>query len=231
MPKYFAYGSNCNPQIMEKKGVSFIARQRAVLRGYRLLFNKKSLRERLPGKIGFANVNECPDGQVEGILYEIAPESLPVLDASERYPDHYDRIQVVVEVESGSETCWVYKAQPDKIAEGLVPSRNYLNHILSGREFLSQQYFEALDQSQTYVAECVCCRRTREVLFVREGELLHTLCQPCREARLIWGDTLGRRLKIAETEAVMTQLVMRSAGFDSITSLMEEAIARRLIER
>lgn len=231
MPKYFAYGSNCNPDMMEKKGVPFTARERAVLRGYRLRFNKMSLRERLPNVIGFANIDECPDSKVQGILYDIAAEGLPVLDASERYPDHYDRIEVVVDIELGSETCWVYKAQPDKVAEGLVPSRNYLNHILAGREFLTQQYFEALDQSQTYAAECACCRRTRELLFVREGDLLHTLCQPCRETRLIWGDALGRRLTIAETERVMTQLVMQSPGFDSIHSLIEEAVSRKLIRR
>jgi hypothetical protein len=74
MTKYFAYGSNCNPDIMEKKGVSFTKRQRAVLRGYRLLFNKKSLRARLPDRIGFANINEYGDGKVElTILLPINP--------------------------------------------------------------------------------------------------------------------------------------------------------------
>jgi hypothetical protein len=76
---------------MEKEGVVFTSRMRAVLRGYRLLFNKKSLHDRLPDVIGFANINECVESTVEGILYDIVAEHLPVLDDSERYPEHYDR--------------------------------------------------------------------------------------------------------------------------------------------
>lgn len=231
MPKYFAYGSNCNPDVLEKKGVAFTSRRQAVLPGYRLLFNKKSLRERLPDSIGFPNINECPDGSVEGILYDFPDEHLSALDESERSPDHYGRIEVVVKTDSGTESCWTYKAQPQMVADGLVPSRNYLNHILAGREFLSAQYLEAIDQSRTYISECACCHRTGEVLFVREGDHLHTLCQSCREAQLKWSDAHGRRLTIAETESVMTELVVNGPGFESIADLVREAVARKLIQR
>jgi hypothetical protein len=153
-----------------------------------------------------------------------------LLDASERYPDHYDRVEVVVETESGPAPCWVYKAQPDKIREDLVPSRNYLNHILAERDALSQTYFEALHRSQTYQAECRCCEKVGEILFLREGKTLHGLCQACREARTIWGDVYGRPLTISETEAVMKQLVLPGPGFASFSRLIDEAIRRGLIE-
>lgn len=230
MPAYFAYGSNCNPDVMKKKDVRFRSRVRASLHGYRLLFNKQSLRERLPDSIGFANVNEWAGGIVEGILYDIEAEDLSALDESERYPEHYDRVEVDVETESGTQRCWVYIAQPDKTADGLVPSRNYLNHLLVGREFLSQQYFAALDQSQTYSSDCATCGQFREVLFVREHDVLHTLCQPCRESRLVWGDVCGRLLTVAETQAVMSGLVLNGPGFESIADLIKEAVARKLIE-
>lgn len=229
--KYFAYGSNCDPAVMEKKGVPFTARRRAVLRGYRLRFNKRAHRERLPDTIGFANINEWPGGAVEGILYDLAREHLPALDRSERCPGHYQRIRVAVETELGPEDCWAYKATPSMLAEGLVPSRNYVDHILAGREFLSQQYLDALNQSKTYRGECVSCRRELEVIFVKEGDRLRTLCQPCREARLTWSDAVGRTLTVAETEAVMTELVVGGAGFASIADLIKEAIRRGLIER
>ena len=230
MLRYFAYGSNCDPAIMEKKGVAYTSRIRARLQGHRIRFNKKSLRERLPQTIGFANVEEHPGGTVEGILYELDPDHLTLLDESERYPDHYDRVEVTAETDSGDQTCWVYVAQPDKVADGLVPSRNYVNHILSGREFMTQQYFEALVQTVTYKAECVTCRKSGEVLFISEGDQLHTLCQPCREARLIWGDVRGRQFSVKETEAVMTGLVASGTGFDSIASLIKTAIEKDLIE-
>jgi cation transport regulator ChaC len=227
--KYFAYGSNCNPAVMEKKGVQFTSRQHALLPGYRLLFNKKALRQRLPPDVGFANVNEDPDGTVEGVLYDIVDDHLALLDESERYPDHYTRIEITVQTKDAMVPCTTYQACPDKIADGLKPSRNYLNHILSAKDFLSWQYFEALDRSQTYHGDCACCLTTCEVVFIKEADSLHMLCQPCREARLVWGETLGRRLTVAETEAIMMQLVKGSSGFDSIQELVEEAITAKII--
>lgn len=215
---------------MEKKGVRFSSCQRALLPGYRLLFNKKALRERLPPDIGFANINEDPNGTVEGILYDIVDEDLTLLDESERYPDHYTRISITVQTNEKEVPCTTYQARPDKIASGLKPSRNYLNHILAAKDFLSRQYFEALDKSQTYHGECACCLNINEVEFIKEGDRLHMLCQSCREARLVWGDTRGRKLTVAETEAVMQQLVKGSSGFPSIQKLVEEAIALKIID-
>ncbi len=98
---YFAYGSNCDPLVMKRKRVEYTSRQRAVLRRFRLLFNKKAYRESLPDTIGFANINEDPDGCVEGVLYNIHADHLDRLDESERYPEYYDRVHVVVETDDG----------------------------------------------------------------------------------------------------------------------------------
>lgn len=228
--KYFAYGSNCNPAVMQKKGVDFSSPKRAVLAGYRLLFNKKAMREKLPTGIGFANINEDSEGTVEGILYEINDEHLGRLDESERYPDHYTRIELTVKTDDGMVQCYSYQAQPDKIANGLKPSRNYLNHLLTAKDFLSWQYFQALDKSQTFEGECACCLKSSEVVFTKEGDRLHMLCQPCREARLVWGDARGRKLTVAETEAVMTQLVRGGGGFESVGKLIQEAVAAKIID-
>ncbi len=227
--KYFAYGSNCNPAVMQKKGVEFSSPKPAVLAGYRLLFNKKAMREKLPSGIGFANINVDPDGTVEGILYDIDDAHLGRLDESERHPDHYTRIEVTVKTEDGMVHAAAYQAQPDKIAAGLRPSRNYLNHILAAKDFLSWQYFQALDKSQTFEGECACCLKPGEVVFIKEDEQLNMLCQPCREARLVWGDVRGRKLSVSETGAVMTQLVKGGGGFDSVGALIKEAIAEKII--
>ena len=229
MIKYFAYGTNCNADIMQQKGVHFTARQRATLGGYRLRFNKRSLRESLPETIGFANIEEDERGTVEGILYDLCVGGLETLDETERHGEHYDRIRVVVDADSGSEECWTYKARPEVVAEGLVPSRNYINHILAGQEFLSQQYFDALDQSQTYRDSCVCCDREEDVIFVRDGDHLYTLCQSCREARMKWGDAMQRPLTVDETRAVMQQLVVEGPGYASIGELIEEAVKRKIL--
>jgi len=228
--KYFAYGSNCNPAIMEKKGVTYTTAERAVLPGYRLLFNKKAMREKLPPGIGFANINEDSDGEVEGILYEILDDHLGLLDESERYPEHYRRIEVSVRSNDESVSCMSYQAHPDKIASGLRPSRNYLNHILAAKDFLSWQYFQALDKAQTFSHECACCRKTAEIVFIKEDDQLYMLCQPCREARLMWGDVRGRNLAVAETQSIMNKLVQGGRGFESVQELIQEAVATKLIE-
>ncbi|REJ70384.1 MAG: gamma-glutamylcyclotransferase [Planctomycetota bacterium] len=228
--KYFAYGSNCNPAILANKRVEFKSRARGTLRGYRMRFNKKALRERLPEGIGFANIEADPDGVVEGIVYDVVDEHVCRLDESERYPDHYTRITITVETPSGFEECQAYQAQPDKVAGGLVPSRNYLNHILAAHDFLSKQYYQALDQSQTYTGECACCDYRGEVLFLIENERTHTLCQPCREAKGIWGDTRGRKLTVAEAQAVTAFITDSGKAFHSIQSLIEAAVKQRVID-
>lgn len=215
---------------MAKKRVQFTSRSRGTLSGYRLLFNKMALRERLPDGIGFANINRDPTATVEGVVYDIPDEHLPRLDESERYPDHYARISVQVETETGFLDCQTYQAQPDKIANGLVPSRNYLNHILAGRDFLSKQYFDALDQSLTYTGECTCCHSHGEVLFVLESDRTHMLCQSCREARIIWGDTRGRKLTVAETEAVVEHVKESGATYASVLALIEAVTQQRIID-
>ena len=214
---------------MARKGVDYLTRRRAVLQGHRMLFNKMALRENLPADIGFASIVECPGETVEGILYDLVEDHLERLDESERYPGHYDRIEIVIESEGDDVTCFAYKAQPDKVASGLRPSRNYLNHILSAKDFLSVQYYNALDRSQTYEDDCHCCSKKTEVIFIKENANLFMLCQPCREARLVWGDALGRQLTVAESREVMQKLVLGKEGYSSIPELIAAAVEGKLI--
>jgi gamma-glutamylcyclotransferase (GGCT)/AIG2-like uncharacterized protein YtfP len=228
--KYFAYGSNCDPTVMTKKGVAYASSQPATLSDYRLLFNKKAMRESLPPGIGYANINQTPHGIVEGVLYDIHDEHLGRLDKSERYPHHYTRIEVVVRTRGGPVACTSYQARPDKLADGLRPSRDYLNHILAAKDFFTSRYFEKLGNASTFESMCRCCQQLGEVRFVEEDDRLHMLCQPCVEAQIVWADTRGRALTVTETQAIMKQLVLGSRGFGSIAELIQEAIAANIID-
>lgn len=227
--RYFAYGTNCNPKVLARKQVRFRSRRRATLVGYRLKFDKKALRERLPEDVGFANIEQAPGGEVEGVLYDLQDGDIGGLDDAERCPDHYERLDVSVATESGAVSCFTYKARPDKTAEGLKPSRNYLNHILAANDFLSSSYFEALDRCHTYEGPCAVCGATSEVVFIRQADRIHMLCQPCREARSVWGGARGRALTIEETAAVM-QVVRERGGFASIRELLDEVVSSRIID-
>jgi len=140
--KYFAYGSNMDPERMRSRGIRFSKRVHAVLRGYILRFNKVSSRN---PREGYANIVPHKGGIVEGIRYEIPDEDIYKLDKFEGYPYHYNRIEVDVELDDGRRVRAVtYIAQPDKVREGLKPSRGYLKHLLAGKDILSESYYEML---------------------------------------------------------------------------------------
>ncbi|MCX7929029.1 MAG: gamma-glutamylcyclotransferase, partial [Patescibacteria group bacterium] len=76
-------------------GIIFSTRERAVLEGYRLLFNKVASRN---SKAGYANIVPDHTGVVEGVLYEIDERDLEKLDKYEEYPSHYGRLKVKVKL-------------------------------------------------------------------------------------------------------------------------------------
>jgi len=136
---YFAYGSNMNPQRMRERGVTFCSREPARLPGQRLAFNKRGLT--LPRGAGYANVVPDRHGVVEGALYRMDRSQLAALDECEGWPRHYRREEMEVERADGSRvTAIVYVAQPGWTRPGLRPTREYLDHLLAGRDVLSPAY-------------------------------------------------------------------------------------------
>jgi len=227
--KYFAYGSNLNPARMKQRGVEFTSREAAVLHGYQLVFDKKASKSQVPEAIAFANIRPVAGEHIDGALYEISTEGAEQLDTWERAPDHYFRTDITVSLVDTEVDCFTYQAREEMTSPGLVPSRNYLSHILEGRDVLSADYVRYLESFELYNKECAACHRIAEAIFVREGERLFVLCAACREARTIWSDTLGRSMTILETEAVMQYVTNHAEGFNSVRELMIEAAAAGLV--
>jgi len=145
--KYFAYGSNMDSTRMRDRGVSFSARVPAVLEGYVLRFNKTATRN---PKEGYANIVEARKERVEGCLYDILDPDISKLDGYERYPQHYDRKTLPVRLNDGSTVqAVVYVAQPDKVRAGLKPAKEYLDHLLLGKDILSSAYYKKLASTET----------------------------------------------------------------------------------
>lgn len=142
--KYFAYGSNMDKERMIERGLNFTSRQFGKLDGYKLVFNKKS-------KQGMAaNIEQSNIEYIEGVLYDFPDNELSNLDSKEGYPNHYDRIQVVVLTSDGdSIEATTYIAKQDKIINGLSPKKEYLSHLLKGQDILSKEYFDKLKIIQT----------------------------------------------------------------------------------
>ncbi len=177
--EYFAYGANLDVAVLKRRQFEFTHRQSAVLRGFELKFNKRASRNGLPVGIGFANIVERPDSTVEGILYTVTMANLKRLDEHERAPEHYRRHRLVVETASGPRQCEVYRAHPQRVADDLVPPRNYLNHMLAAKDLVSHSYWKALSRQQCYRTACAVCAKVTEVLFVETGGASRAQCAVC----------------------------------------------------
>lgn len=145
---YFAYGSNMDAEQMKKRIGRLPDRVPGILRGWRLEFNKAS--ENIPDA-GFANITPCSGETVEGILYHLSERELRKLDGSEGVPYHYERHQVSVKRKDTGEVvaAVTYVANPDKVRTGFKPTREYLNHLLAGSDYLSEEYVRRLRAVET----------------------------------------------------------------------------------
>jgi gamma-glutamylcyclotransferase (GGCT)/AIG2-like uncharacterized protein YtfP len=150
MINYFSYGSNISAyRMLNERKVNFISRKFAILKNYKLVFNKVSKNN---ADLGFANIVEFNDSIVEGALYEIKEPDLKIIDRFEgagSIPSHYYRKIVDVICENIKTQAIVYIANPIMIKENIKPDKNYLNYILDGKDIFSKEYFEKLKMTET----------------------------------------------------------------------------------
>ena len=140
--KYFAYGSNMNPRRLLRR-VQFEGKpEKAVLNGFRLRFNKIDYST---VGAGYANITRKSDGIVEGVLFDVPDEFMPVLDVYEGVPFHYIRKPMTVQTESGSERAEVYVAVKRATGFKLRPKKQYWFHLAVGAKiFLSEDYYKQI---------------------------------------------------------------------------------------
>lgn len=138
---YFAYGSNMNADRMQARVGETRRRMSGILEGWQLYFDKASPVD----GVAHANVRKEAGGRVEGVLYELNhPGQIRDMDPFEGHPAEYCRQVERIDTPNGPRFAWVYVALPEKTAPGQLPAREYLGHLLSGRDFLSQTYLERL---------------------------------------------------------------------------------------
>ncbi len=155
--RYFAYGSNMNPDRVRERGIRFAHAAGARLDGFALVFDKTSKKH---AGLGHANVQRSPGQVVEGVLYWLeTADEIGKMDRFESTPVNYSREVIHVRVQAAhlpgedlaspdaSEvliTTWTYFANPAVRQSGLKPPRTYLDHLLAGRRFLSNGYYQML---------------------------------------------------------------------------------------
>lgn len=142
---YFAYGSNMNPHRMALRGMQVEALQPGRLHNLHLAFNKCAG----GGGRAHANVVYRAGAMVEGVLYRLSGAGeIARMDPFENAPRSYSRDIFHIETDAGSIPGWVYIANRASIGEGLSPSREYLAHLLAGRDFLSSDYYARLARTR-----------------------------------------------------------------------------------
>jgi gamma-glutamylcyclotransferase len=137
LAKYFAYGSNMSRERMRERGVIFSQRRWAKLPGYELVFN---VLDEMDAGIGYANiVQRNGPATVEGVLYEICESGFAKLDNFEEVPEYYQRRTVSVTVDDGREIeAMTYIGR--RTGDHLLPTREYLNHLITDSRLLSAEY-------------------------------------------------------------------------------------------
>lgn len=142
---YFAYGSNMNQARMLGRNMQMLSATAGWLDGYGLRFNKRS---ELDDNLACANIVWSPSERIEGVLYELrCIEEIAKLDPYEGAPRRYSREMFNVQTADGVQPAWVYVANPAVLDNHILPARWYLEHLLAGREFLSKDYWERINQT------------------------------------------------------------------------------------
>jgi len=149
---YFAYGSNMNENRMKTRGAYYSSRLAGKLEGYELQFNKRAD----ANGIAYANIVIKKDSVVWGVLYEGNNSTLEQLDGYEgvigNKEGHYYR-----------ESVSIFAPALDKMVDAVVyiacdsyvlkkdckPSREYLSHLLAGKDLLPNDYFVTLQSIKT----------------------------------------------------------------------------------
>jgi gamma-glutamylcyclotransferase len=149
---YFAYGSNMNVARLvdgrlKEKGVAIGARVAGRLDGWQLAFNKIA---RTPPGAGAGNILVTPGSVVHGTLNQMPDAGLEVLDVWEGVASgHYERCLLpMIRTDTGA-TVQAVAYVALKVGEGLRPTREYLGHLLAGRDLLPADYWEWLAATPT----------------------------------------------------------------------------------
>ncbi|MBS0525028.1 MAG: gamma-glutamylcyclotransferase [Proteobacteria bacterium] len=114
------------------------------LDGWRLVFNKIA---RTPEGAAAGNIVEAPGEVVHGTLNQMPDAGLAVLDIWEGVAAGHYRRRVVPVVRAETVEAVTYIAL--KVGEGLRPTREYLGHLLAGKDLLPAAYWAKLKETPT----------------------------------------------------------------------------------
>ncbi len=149
---YFGYGSNMNMTSLRAKGVDPQSSEKAVLRGWKLLFNVEHW-FRHEGGVGNICRTDDPSDIVRGVVHLCRDADLASLDAMEAYGVGYERVEVELETKDGKQDATAYIGCPRHTRDDCLPTRRYLNILIDGAEAvgLPADYVQRLRDQPVHV--------------------------------------------------------------------------------
>ncbi len=153
MIRYFAYGSNMDPDQMGERCPSARLVGPASLVDFRLAFTRES-EVTYPGS-GVADVVAAPGSVVWGAVYSVDEADLRALDRLEGAGIAYARTQVGVVDEKGDTVPAVTYVVIRKSDREFQPTAEYMSRVIGGARAcgLGQDYVELLESSCRGVPE------------------------------------------------------------------------------
>ena len=142
---YFAYGSNLNPRLLQKRCPDFIKYGVGVLEGYKLEFCGYSMRWRG----GVATINPSAGGEVWGTLYKLNSGLAKRLDRYEgTRKKRYHKVQLSIKTADDKLVSAYGYARFNKPPS--KPSKKYLGVIVEGAKLnhLPQSYIRQLESQR-----------------------------------------------------------------------------------
>lgn len=145
--RYFAYGSNMDPDQMAERCPGSAPIGAAVLRDYRLVFVWDS--PRWLGGVG--HVEPAPGDDVWGVLWELSDDHVRALDGYEQvHKGIYARDTVAVVADGETTEALIYLATDRGYRK---PSRRYMGALIRGAQAfaLPSGYVERLERVETAI--------------------------------------------------------------------------------
>lgn len=141
---YFAIGSMINPISVYLRNLTPLISYPARCPGYRLVFRDRC---------GMADIEECPDGEFDGVVHLLPIDQMIRLDEVEHM---YQRITVnVIDYHQRSHCVCVYKMNSvdDEERPETLPTERYLDIIIKGCEYFSvrSSYIDQLKNEQEVI--------------------------------------------------------------------------------
>lgn len=152
---YFAYGDSMNVNRLKKwltqrggRPDGIVSAQRAVLKGYSLVFN---VRREVPWKAGVANLEKDANGSVEGVLLELDNQAESLLQQKEGAGWKRVPVSVVGDKEKTFDGVQTYVAAQPDVGKTHAPTRAYLEILLEAAKAFefSGEYVRKLQSAKT----------------------------------------------------------------------------------